>query len=157
MPVGRADIFAVEVVMAGAYRINTPQVVSQVVDGEAVLIHFDSGRYYSADGSGGEILERVEHGQPVAAIVAALAARFAQAPAAVEPVVRAFIQELVDEELIVPTEAGDETKAASMPTAPEAAGSYEPPRLRKYTELQDLLRLDPIHDVDEAGWPIAKS
>jgi hypothetical protein len=27
------------------------------------------------------------------------------------------------------------------------------PVLNKYTDMQDLLLLDPIHEVDERGWP----
>jgi hypothetical protein len=25
--------------------------------------------------------------------------------------------------------------------------------LQKFTDMQDLLLLDPIHEVDESGWP----
>ena len=34
--------------------------------------------------------------------------------------------------------------------------SFEAPILHKYTDMQDLLLLDPIHEVDEAGWPSVK-
>jgi hypothetical protein len=27
------------------------------------------------------------------------------------------------------------------------------PKLEKYTDMEDLLLLDPIHDVQEVGWP----
>ena len=139
--------------MAGAYRINSPKVTSQVTDGEAVLIHFDSGRYYSADGSGGEILDALARGEPVERIVAALAARHGQGPEAIAPAVHRFVDELVAEELIVPADAGG-GGAGGFGGAPAAA--FEAPRLRTYSELADLLRLDPIHDVDAAGWPVAK-
>ena len=50
---------------------------------------------------------------------------------------------------------------AADPGAPAFASAtavgFETPRLRVYSELADLLRLDPIHDVDAAGWPVAKS
>jgi hypothetical protein len=32
-------------------------------------------------------------------------------------------------------------------------GKFEAPVLQKYTDMQDLLLLDPIHDTDETGWP----
>jgi hypothetical protein len=31
-----------------------------------------------------------------------------------------------------------------------------PPVLERYTDMQELLFLDPIHDVDESGWPHRK-
>lgn len=30
---------------------------------------------------------------------------------------------------------------------------FEEPIFHKYTDMEDLLLLDPIHDVDETGWP----
>ncbi len=35
-------------------------------------------------------------------------------------------------------------------------GHFEPPKLAKYTNMSDLLMLDPVHDVDEQGWPNRK-
>jgi hypothetical protein len=29
--------------------------------------------------------------------------------------------------------------------------------LNVYSDMQDLLTLDPIHDVDAAGWPMPKN
>ena len=29
------------------------------------------------------------------------------------------------------------------------------PELKRYADMQDLLLLDPVHDVDEKGWPNA--
>jgi len=147
--------------MAGAYRINSPKVTSQVTDGEAVLIHFDSGRYYSADGSGGEILDALARGQSVDEIVGGLAARHGAQRAEIAAAVAPFVDELIAEELIVPADGPSEpgvgadfADAASFASAPTAG--FETPRLRTYSELADLLRLDPIHDVDAAGWPVAK-
>ncbi len=31
------------------------------------------------------------------------------------------------------------------------------PIIEKYTDLEELLLLDPIHEVDESGWPKQKS
>ena len=32
--------------------------------------------------------------------------------------------------------------------------NFERPKLGKYTDMQDLLLADPIHEVDEQGWPV---
>ena len=34
---------------------------------------------------------------------------------------------------------------------------FEPPLISKYSDMQELLILDPIHDVSDAGWPNPKS
>jgi hypothetical protein len=31
---------------------------------------------------------------------------------------------------------------------------FTDPVIEIYTDLQDLLLLDPIHDVDDRGWPV---
>jgi hypothetical protein len=51
-----------------------------------------------------------------------------------------------------------EPTVASVPaTALDGpAGSWEAPKLTVYEDMQDLLLLDPIHDVDETGWPARK-
>jgi hypothetical protein len=33
---------------------------------------------------------------------------------------------------------------------------FTPPALTKFTDMQDLLLLDPIHDVGSGGWPAKK-
>jgi len=70
-----------------------------------------------------------------------------------EQAVIKFIQEILAEDLIVP-DAG----ASTQPPKPDAALSpvrkpFALPVLHKYTDMQELLLIDPIHEVDETGWP----
>ena len=53
-------------------------------------------------------------------------------------------------------EAGEDAAAVSPMPAHQARGAYRTPVLSIYTDMQDLLLLDPIHDVDQAGWPTRK-
>jgi len=34
---------------------------------------------------------------------------------------------------------------------------FDAPVLHSYTDMQDVLLLDPIHDVDETGWPSSRN
>ena len=34
--------------------------------------------------------------------------------------------------------------------------AFVAPALTRYTDVKDLLVLDPVHDVDEMGWPTPK-
>jgi hypothetical protein len=135
-------------------RVNTPLVASQIIDGEAVLIHFETGCYYSAGRGGAEVLRLLEAGLDLGQIVEDLADRYA-APGDVREDVFDFVGRLVEEGLVAdapPRDAGTPAVAPadSRPVLEEAPG------LEKYTDLEDLLLLDPIHDADEAGWPVAK-
>jgi hypothetical protein len=33
---------------------------------------------------------------------------------------------------------------------------FLPPEIDIFSDMQDILLLDPVHDVDESGWPILK-
>ena len=34
--------------------------------------------------------------------------------------------------------------------------AFLPPEIDIFSDMQDILLLDPVHDVDESGWPILK-
>jgi hypothetical protein len=69
-----------------------------------------------------------------------------------------LLGQLQQENLIVPVDvapAVDLTELQQILPASNghAKPSFNPPLLNKYSDMQELLLLDPIHDVDEAGWP----
>ena len=69
--------------------------------------------------------------------------------------VQHLLAQLQQENLIVPVDVAgdiDFTKLAPSHNGHEKP-SFNPPSLNKYSDMQELLLLDPIHDVDEAGWP----
>jgi hypothetical protein len=73
--------------------------------------------------------------------------------------VQKFIDELQQEGLIVVKEKEESRGAIDLKTESKAEGKkpdFEAPVLNRYTDMQDLLLLDPIHEVDETGWPIQK-
>jgi len=133
------------------YRVNTPAVASQVIGGEAMLIHFDSGRYYAVEGSGADVIGWLEEGRSIDEVVDAWGETGARRDAIAETIER-FVRTLLDEGLLVALADG----APPTTARPTARAAFAPPSLATYTDLEDLLRLDPIHDVDDAGWPIPK-
>ena len=86
---------------SAAFRVNSPTVVSETVDREVVMIHLDTGNYYSLRSTGALIWDALERGATVASITAALDAT-AHNGADVGAVVGSFVDELMAEELIVP-------------------------------------------------------
>ena len=137
---------------APCYEVNAPVVAGEIIDGEAIILHLPRGHYYSSDGSGAFIWAAVELRIPAADIASRLAEAFAIAPAEAEAAVKQFLDDLAGHDLVRPCGAGKTPgDAAALPEG----GVYAPPRLEIYTDMQDLLLLDPIHDVDAAGWPVA--
>jgi len=78
-----------------------------------------------------------------------------------ENAVNSFITQLQQEGLVIPID----NKLADSPlpnnwkeqiTAKKNKTVFNVPVLNKYTDMQDLLLLDPIHEVDATGWPSTK-
>ncbi|MEO0557090.1 MAG: PqqD family protein [Bacteroidota bacterium] len=131
------------------YRVNAPTVASKIIDGEAVLIHFTSGHYYSTDQTGAAIVDLLD-GRSVADVTDALDAAYTGE--GIDQAVSTFIDQLVTEGLVVEADA---PSASPMPDL-GTQGDFVAPELHRYADLQDLLVLDPIHDTDESGWPVAQ-
>jgi hypothetical protein len=141
--------------LATRFRINTPGVVHETFDDEVVIIDFDSGSYYSLNESGTAVWSLLQGGATVSGIVAEMGRRYEGEQAQIEEAVRQLVDELRQENLIVSDGAGEpEVSGESVDPGQEAHGPMlETPTLQKYTDMQELLLLDPIHDVDETGWP----
>ena len=137
------------------YRIDSPLVAMQLVEGEAVLISFETGAYYSARGVGAEILSLLTESRSHSDIEECLAVARADGPSDAWDVA-GFLQLLAEEGLVV-TE-GPRLGAEPQPPARgrTSNGSGIVPSLEKFSDLEDLLLLDPIHDSDVAGWPVAR-
>ena len=143
---------------ADGFRINTPLVAIQEIEGEAILINFDTGCYYGANVTGSVLLELAQRGESVAAMVRALAGRCGVAESEVAGAADSFFKAAADGGLLVPLDAslvGSAPEAgASTPSGQRVDLDFVAPRLEKFDDLRDLLMLDPIHDVDQAGWPM---
>ena len=129
-----------------------PPVIHQLLDGEVIVVNLDTGVYYSLAGVAADIWVAVESGASTAETVDELLAHHDAGRPEIESAVARFVAELEQEQLIVAA-AGAERDAAPSSTNGAAKRAFEEPVLHKYTDMQELLLLDPIHEVDEAGWP----
>jgi hypothetical protein len=138
------------------FRVNTPTVTHETIDGEAVIINLDSGNYYSLVEVGSFIWSLVENGASVKDVQEQVLQSYQGAPSEIDRGVQELLTQLQQENLIVPlngaAEVSDLTAAAPANNHHEKP-SFNPPSLHKYSDMQELLLLDPIHDVDDAGWP----
>jgi hypothetical protein len=136
------------------YQVNAPKVLYEAFEDETVLINLDSGNYYSFFGSGALIWDRIVSGESIASVIHYLQDRFPDATD-VALWVEDFVRELVEENLIVENSSGAAENIKQAKAQAPSLAHFEKPVLQKYSDMQDLLLLDPIHEVDEAGWPHA--
>jgi hypothetical protein len=137
-----------------AYEINAPSVSGEIIDGEAIVLHLRNGHYFSMEGSAAMIWAGIERRVSQAQIGDALAARFGVEADEAARAVDGLLRELQSHDLIRPAERSGANDSDLGGVIPEAV-AYSQPRLDVFTDMQDLLLLDPIHEVDEAGWPMA--
>ncbi len=138
--------------------INSPDVISDMIDGEVVIVNLEKGYYYSLDGTGAEVWGLAQKGLNVAEIVSTVMDRHAGDPTEIETAVAEFITHLQQEEILVPSTVDDGGDVDPLTEdRPTDRTAFQVPLLRKYVDMQDMLKLDPIHEVDETGWPNRKA
>jgi hypothetical protein len=143
------------------FRINTPKVTHETIDGETVIINLDNGTYYSLVGVGAEIWGFMESGAAVDNIIEAINQRYNGTQVDIESGVNKLFSELEQEGLVVPGNWEESRNFEPIKTEVEIESQaerpvFKAPILEKYTDMQDLLLLDPVHEVDETGWPTPK-
>ncbi len=132
------------------YRLNERDVVQETVDGEALIIHTPSGTYYSVTGTGEYLWNALLGGWTAPEIADHYGAAGEPAIPEVRAAVEGFARELEQEQLVVPVDRT--SPAAGLAPAPQP---FSAPELQKFTDMQELLLVDPIHEVDpHAGWPL---
>jgi hypothetical protein len=141
-------------------RVNAPQVIHESIDGEVIIINLASGNYYSLNGSGADVWDVIQQSPGVSAseLVDALALRFSDAPVDLEGPVSRFLEALREDGLIAGADGAE--RAAFSPGAdwarPGDKQRFVEPSIEKFTDMQDLVLLDPVHEVDATGWPQAR-
>jgi hypothetical protein len=131
-------------------RANEPQVVFDVFDGEVMAVRNDTGTYYSMQGAAGLAWQALVAGLEVDATAEAVAGAYAQPVDEVRGHVKAFAESLLEAGLL---QEGEPVAPVGAPTAEGTDEPYEVPVLQAYTDMQDLLLFDPIHEVEPQGWP----
>jgi hypothetical protein len=136
-------------------------VVHENIDGETVILNLDTGNYYSTVDIGADIWECIVKGIPSGEILSLITGNYECSRGDEEGVVHTFIGELQQEGLIIAKDDHETTSSAvqkclfeNIPRKNKTP--FKAPVLNKYTDMQDLLLLDPIHEVGAAGWPSTK-
>jgi hypothetical protein len=140
--------------MTRRFRVNSPNVIHETIEGEVILIDLKTGTYYSLREAGAAIWEAIDRGAGLDAIEDALERRYEGSSDEIREAVRRLVGELEREGLIRADLDGDPT--AGQPVFEPGRGvrrPFEAPSLEKHTDMQDLILLDPVHEVGAQGWP----
>lgn len=134
--------------------VNPDRVVHETIEGETIVIHLDTGTYYSLRGSAAHIWDMLEAGWSADEVTDELALCYETRADALAGSVREFVSGLVREDL-VERRNGDASAQPRRPVASPPDGEFSPPKIEKFTDMQYFLLLDPVHEVEATGWPHA--
>lgn len=128
-------------------QISQP-VSHECIDGEVVAIHMGNGTYYSMLDVAAVLWQSIAAGVSSEELILAAQRAYPDQPESREETAR-FLDQLVAEGLVVAADDAPVAKAG----VPAFPARYVTPKLELFTDLQELLMLDPIHEVDATGWP----
>jgi hypothetical protein len=107
---------------------KSPFIISDTIDDLVIVIHINSGAYYSLTKTSSAIWAKIEANE-----------------SDFEAIEMKYIKGFVDEKILIVQESLDTIVPIEFS---ELA--------TKYTDMEELFLGDPIHGVDEQGWPAIK-
>ena len=131
------------------YILN-PRLAADIFDNEYIIANLDTGLYYSIQGLAVSLVKALPFEEPTAPI-ATLASAVNSPDKNISDELNGVWEQLVSEEIIK-----EANKPVTANTDWSPATEYALSRFNRYADMQDLLMLDPIHEVDEEGWPVKK-
>lgn len=126
-----------------SYRLVSSDITHQFLDGEVVAIDFVKGDYHSMRGAAGPAFDALARGVDGSR----LADLFTDAP----PEAAALLRELTEKWIAVGLLTLAEAPVSAEPLPAPVA--WVAPFFETYTDMQQLLLADPIHDVGDGAWP----
>ncbi|CAB4324288.1 MAG: PqqD family peptide modification chaperone [Actinobacteria bacterium] len=134
------------------WTVQPEWVMSEILDGEAVIVDLRTGRYHGAQGVAATAWSVLGRTADLSTIVREVSEVHAPVPTDVEARISAFVDQLLAAELIVEV-AGSAASATIVLATVGASSPWNDPVLESHNDLEDLLLLDPVHDVGADGWP----
>ena len=129
--------------------IANRNIVAEEFDGETVLIDVSRGLYFSLQGAATELWKAFAEPRTEADVLETLCGQLSGCDRAG---LASSLQKMHECQLLVAADASTPGPASHY-TASSA--SFSPPVVEVYSDLADLIAIDPVHEVDAtAGWPM---
>lgn len=135
------------------YILNEEKMFYDEADGIGIIINFTTGIYYSLNLIGTSIYRNVViEGNTISDVVNYLKEN-KNCPENIEELIMNFFEGLVEKEVLIKKEFGKQIEGKINIDEKELSEGFEP-IFDEYSEVQDLILADPIHEVDpNLGWP----
>lgn len=135
------------------FLIKDTNIVAEIFGDEVVIVNLESGIYYSLRGTSAQVWIRLQNGYSLTEAIDELSSMYDGSPAEIAELAEAFTRELINHQLIKISSNGTERIPADS-NLPRSL--FTKPVIEIFSDMQDILLLDPVHDVDPEGWPVTK-
>lgn len=134
------------------YKLNESKFYYDESDNVGIFIDFTTGKYFSLNRIGTEVFSKLSQGCSTKIIISALE-KLPNCPTSIEKDINDFIDSLKSYEIIV----DDDKKEEKCEFKNDDVDDGFKPIVDEFSEVQDLIMADPVHDVnEEKGWPVLK-
>ena len=135
--------------MTAWFRLNSPAVVFDASADDTVIINLVSGRYFRLDAASSLAWNALLAAGSRDAFAASVS-NAAELGDSLDSSIENMIASLTAEELIVPANQSETTVEAG-------SWAFSGFSLESFSDLENILGLDPIHEADpDKGWPAAR-
>jgi len=132
------------------FIVDADNVSWEQVGGEVIAIQLSTGRYYNMVDTATAIWLFLSNGASIDSLAMRLRQLYKDESLVLSGL-EDFVSECIKTSLLVPTDKeklGREELFLDL-----KCDAWSAPKLNEYVDLQDLILVDPIHDVQESGWP----
>ena len=130
-----------------SYQVASNAVIYELLDDELILANLQVGTYYSVKESGIPIWQLLAAGCSLSFIEEKFKERYRLDFSAS---ILHFVTAALNEKLLIARETKNNDSPLTSLYWPETC---QEPLFTAYEEMKNLLLVDPIHEVDEKGWP----
>jgi hypothetical protein len=132
------------------FALGHSRIIHEIVDPkDALLIDLEQGVYYHLEGVAATIWKSALDGLSLEAIAIAVERDYSGCEDQLPAAVAAFAESLIDEGLLT-LACGTTNGACTVPNGGDHERTpYRAPALKRFTDLQDLMRADPICEVPD--------
>lgn len=133
----------------GSFRIRSEDISAERLDGDVIAVNLATGAYFSLSGSAADVWTVAMSGAPSTIWLQILDDAYGSEVSRSE--IELLLASCVEHGLAEAMEPNPQIVPA-LPLDLDRS-QWISPVLEVFTDLRDLILVDPIHDADDLGWP----
>ena len=137
------------------YKINESKAISETIDGETIIINLETGFYYSVNKTATIIWNEIQKNIPLKNISQHFLNHYEVDTVTAEKSILEIISLLLKDDLILELDSHASPDIQGQQTG-MMKQKFIMPEIERYDDMARALRSDPVHDVNEEGWPNIK-